>query len=200
MWRMLAVTIGAPSPGVVFPCPAVTWRKGEAEGKQLFVRTGRLGLLSGRAPMSPGEPRLFALNTVSHPVKGTVVGVIAKRTYVVRGGQCEVADEQVPLVEVPQVDPDTDALVHDMDIVLNRTAVDVIVRGKARAPGRRTVDVRVRVAAALDRALRVFGDRRCYRDPAGNISFSNPSPIEEIDVGWASLYGGVDEAGAREAR
>jgi hypothetical protein len=143
--------------------------------------------------MSPGEPRLFALNTVSHPVKGAVIGVIAKRTYVVRDGQCEVADEQVPLVEVPQVDPDTDALMHDVDIVLNRTAVDVVIRGKARAPGRRTFDVRARVAA-LDRVVRVFGDRRCYRDPAGNIRFSNPSPIEEIDVGWASAYGGVDEA------
>jgi Uncharacterized protein conserved in bacteria (DUF2169) len=139
------------------------------------------------------EPRLFALNTVGHPSKGMVVGVIAKRTYDVRNGQCLVAEEQVPLVEVPEVDPDTDALAHDMDIVLNRTAVDVVVRGKARAPGRRVFDARVRVAA-LDRVVRVFGDRRAYRDSGGHIQFSEPSPIEAIDVGWTSAYGGVDMA------
>jgi hypothetical protein len=143
--------------------------------------------------MSDGEPRLFALNTVSHPAKGTVIGVIAKRTYVVRAGRCAIADEQVPLVEVPQVDPDTDVLVHDMDIVLNRTAVDVVVRGKVRPLGRSTLDVRVRVAA-LDRVVRIFGDRRCHRDAAGNLRFSAPLPLDEVDVGWTSAYGGVDAA------
>jgi hypothetical protein len=33
--------------------------------------------------MKGGEPRLFALNTVSHPSRGVVIGVVAKRTYVV---------------------------------------------------------------------------------------------------------------------
>jgi hypothetical protein len=143
--------------------------------------------------MSDGEPRLFALNTVAHPAKGMVIGVIAKRTYVVRAGRCAVADEQVPLVEVPQVDPDTDVLAHDMDIVLNRSAVDVVVRGKARSRGRPAFDARVRVAS-LDRVVRVFGDRRCYRDAAGNLRFSAPSSIDEIDVGWTAAYGGVDTA------
>jgi hypothetical protein len=42
--------------------------------------------------------------------------------------------------------------------------------------------------------VRVFGDRRCYRNAAGNLRFSAPSPIDEIDVGWTSAYGGVDTA------
>ena len=143
--------------------------------------------------MSAPAPRLFALNTAAHPRKGTVVGVIAKRTYAVRDGRCVVADEQVPIVEGPEVDPDTDALVHDMDHALNRTAVDVVVRGKARAPGQTRSVARVQVAG-LDRVLRVFGDRRCYRDSAGHIRFTDPAPIEEVDVGWTSAYGGVDTA------
>lgn len=36
-------------------------------------------------------PRLAALNVTDHPDKGSQVGVIAKRTYVVRAGRCVVA-------------------------------------------------------------------------------------------------------------
>lgn len=143
--------------------------------------------------MTQPAPRLFALNCVMHATGGTLVGVIAKRTYSIRSGRCRVADEQVPLVEAPQVDPETDILAHDMDIVLNRSRVDVIVRGKARPHGaRRTFDARVRVGD-LDRAIRVCGDRRCWRDHNGHIRFSDPAPIEAVDVAWSSAYGGVDE-------
>ncbi len=143
--------------------------------------------------MNDRESRLFAVNTAAHSPKGTVVGVIAKRTYTVRDGHCVVADEQVAIVEGPEVDPETDALVHDMDHALNRTAVDVVVRGTARAPGQTRSDVRVRVAG-LDRVLRVFGDRRCYHDFAGQLRFTEPAPIDEVDVGWTLAYGGVDMA------
>jgi hypothetical protein len=143
--------------------------------------------------MNVPPPRLFALNSVTHATGGTLVGVIAKRTYSVRIGRCYVADEQVPLVEVPQVDPETDVLVHDMDTALNRGNVDVIVCAKARPhDARRTFDARIRLGD-LDRTIRVCGDRRCWRDASGNIRFSDPAPVETVDVGWTSAYGGVDE-------
>jgi len=41
------VTIAAPRPGVVFPCPNEAWVQGEAAGKRFFVHKGRLGLLWG---------------------------------------------------------------------------------------------------------------------------------------------------------
>jgi Uncharacterized protein conserved in bacteria (DUF2169) len=144
--------------------------------------------------MNAATPRLFALNSVTHATGGTLVGVIAKRTYSVRAGACQVADEQVPLVDAPQVDPETDVLVHDLDTALNRSKVDVIVRGKARPHGtRRTFDARVRLGD-LDRTIRICGDRRCWRDVHGNIRFSDPAPVDAVDVGWTSAYGGVDEA------
>jgi hypothetical protein len=45
--RMTIVTISAPWPGVVFPCPNEAWLRGEAAGKRFFVHKGRLGLLWG---------------------------------------------------------------------------------------------------------------------------------------------------------
>lgn len=102
-----------------------------------------------------------------------------------------VADEQEPLVEVPTTTNDEVILTHDLDTVLNRKQVDIIVVGKARtAAPARSFDIRVRLGG-LERQLRVFGPRRCYR-AAGQLRFSEPEPVNEIDVDWTSAYGGVD--------
>jgi hypothetical protein len=141
----------------------------------------------------PSTPRLFALNIVDDPKGGSVVGVIAKRTYSVKANGCSVADEHVALVEGPLPSDDGAILLHDFDTALNRTLTDVIVVGKARPPAKaRAFDIRVRVGT-LDRSLRVFGDRRCWRDALGHLRFSEPQPVEEVDGGWSSAYGGVDE-------
>jgi hypothetical protein len=137
-------------------------------------------------------PRLSALNVTDHPDRGSQVGVIAKRTYLVRGGRCVVADQQAALVEVPQTTEDGAELLHDLDTVLNRRNTDVIVLGKARPLHKtRSFEARVRVGT-LDRRLLAFGERRCWRDPAGHLRFSDPEPVEEVDLGWSSAYGGVD--------
>lgn len=137
-------------------------------------------------------PRLAALNVTDHPDKGSQVGVIAKRTYVVRGGRCVVADQQVALVEEPQIAEDGVDLLHDIDTALNRRQVDVVVLGKAHPPRTAgTFELRVRVGA-LDRRVLVFGSRRCWRDPSGRLRFSDPEPVEDLSLGWTSAYGGVD--------
>ena len=137
-------------------------------------------------------PRLVSLNVVDHPDNGSQVGIVVKRTYVIRSGRCMVADEQVPLVEVPGMIDDGAILGHDLDAVLNRRETDVIVAGKARPPSKTgTFDVRINVGA-LDRRLTVFGPRKCWRAPTGELRFSLPEPVDEIDLGWSSAYGGVD--------
>jgi hypothetical protein len=80
-----------------------------------------------------------------------------------------------------------------MDTALNRRLVDVIVVCKARPPtsGQGVFDARVRVGT-LDRQVRVFGDRRCWRDAGGNLRFTTPAPVEAVDAGWVSAYGGID--------
>lgn len=86
------------------------------------------------APEMMPLPRVSALNVTDHPDKGSQVGVIAKRTYLVRGGRCVAADEQAALVEEPQMSEDDSELLHDFDIGLNRRQADVIVQGKAHPP------------------------------------------------------------------
>lgn len=143
-------------------------------------------------------PRLAALNLVNHPQNGSQLGVVAKRTYRIRGGRCVLDDQQVPLVEIPRVTEDGAALLHDLDIVLNRRRVDVIISGKAR-PSRRAgaFDVVLRIGS-LQRRLSAFGDRRVSRDHAGRLRFSDPELVEEVDLGWASSFGGVDVAAIRK--
>jgi hypothetical protein len=139
------------------------------------------------------EPKLAMINVVEHPQSGWQLGVVAKRTYRVVGGACHVAEEQIPLVEAPLLVPDSRLLLHDADIALNRTQVDVIVLGKARAPlNQRVFDAEITVGA-LNRTIRVFGDRRCWRDPSGKIRIGDPAPVEEVDLSWTASYGGVDQ-------
>ncbi|HZL18189.1 MAG TPA: DUF2169 domain-containing protein [Polyangia bacterium] len=142
---------------------------------------------------------MFALNITDHPDgRGAQVGLVAKRTYRVSAGRCVVAEEQVPLVELPETNDDRSVLLHDMDTVLNRRQADIVVTGKIRALRKeRRLDVHVRVGS-LSRRLRAFGDRRCLRGSDGRLRFSDPDPIEEIDVGWTAAYGGVDEVARKK--
>jgi hypothetical protein len=128
-----------------------------------------------------------------HPGGGSQVGVIAKRTYRVVGRRCVVADEQVPLVEEPRFSDDCAVLLHDLDCVLNRTQVDVVVAGYARPPRASisSFDLRIRVGC-LDRRLAVFGDRRCYRSASGRLRFSSAGPVDSVSLDGTSSYGGFD--------
>jgi hypothetical protein len=144
---------------------------------------------AGAAPPA----RLSMVCVVAHPDKGSQVGVIAKRTYRVAGQKCLVADEQDPLVEAPQMSEDQSVLLHDMDGVVNRTDVDVIVDGKAHPPraASSSFEVRIRVAG-LDRKVLVIGDRRCYRDTSGRLRFGDAKPVDEVLLDWTCSYGGID--------
>lgn len=143
-------------------------------------------------------PRLYALNVVDHPQAGSQIGVVAKRTYCVRNGTCLVADEQLALVEEPLLSDDASMLIHDIDTVLNRTQVDVIVSGHAYPPHvARSFDARVSVGT-LERRLRVFGDRTCARERSGRLRFSEPTELGPVDLSWTSAYGGADRVSAQK--
>ncbi|HTU58596.1 MAG TPA: DUF2169 domain-containing protein [Polyangiales bacterium] len=140
------------------------------------------------------EPRgsWFALNVVNGFAGGSIVGVIAKRTYRVAGGACWVADAQLALTEAPSATDDNVVLLQDMDTSLQRRQVDVIVHGKARVATPRTAfDVRLRVGT-LDRVLRVFGERACSLSTWGKPLFSYAARVESVDLSWHNAYGGVD--------
>lgn len=127
--------------------------------------------------------------------KGWRLGVIGKRTWIVARGRVELAPAQVPLVEEPIYDPKRAVLLHDADILLNRTRVDIVVEGHVYPPGGRTpFDFGVQVGSLL-RLARASGPRRVAPDPVtGRLRFSLPDLIEKIPLAWESAYGGVDEA------
>ena len=75
-----------------------------------------------------------------------------------------------------------------------KAAADVIVRGKAFAPGGRpTHSQMIRVTVGQEQKLiAVYGDRRVEWTGPGQLRFSPPEPYEEMPVVWNKAYGGWD--------
>ena len=122
----------------------------------------------------------------------TVVGVVAKRTYQVVDERASVSHEQCPLVDTVHVRTDG-TLEHDVDVVVQRPLVDVIVRGYAYATDSPGAEISFNCGVGR-RRIAVFGDRTCERNVAGRLSFSQPLPWQRIPLEWSSAYGGCDSA------
>jgi hypothetical protein len=85
------------------------------------------------------KPSVSAVRVASDPEgKGWRLGVIGKRTWRVLRGRCELAPEQVPLVEEPIYDEQRAVLIHDADVLLNRRKTDVVVQGHVYPSSGRT--------------------------------------------------------------
>jgi hypothetical protein len=146
------------------------------------------------ADASASKPSVSAVRVAADPGGRWRIGVIAKRTWVVSQGRCTLSPAQVPLVEEPLHDPQRAILVHDADVLLNRTRVDVVVDGHAYPPGGRTpCDAAVQIGA-WSRVARVFGARRVDRDSMGRPQFTPPARAERVALSWENGYGGVDLA------
>lgn len=125
-----------------------------------------------------------------------VLSVVAKRTYrVTDEGRCVPAEEQVPLTAEPRDDEENpELLAADTDLHAVKPFTDVVVKGHARARGRRR-----RFGAAVEVGdirldLRVVGDRRCTVGTEGTVVFSEPDPVDEVPLRYDRAYGGVDRA------
>jgi hypothetical protein len=140
------------------------------------------------------EPRVSIALTVPDPEGRWRLGVVAKRTYLVRDKRLIEAPEQVSLVEGPLPDPSGLALLHDTDLILRKPAADVVVLGHVYPhEGERECALKVRVGQST-REIRVFGDRRIGLDHLGRARFSSPEPFEKLPLGWERAYGGYDAA------
>lgn len=136
-------------------------------------------------------PRVSAVRCAGDPRGAWIIGLIAKRTYLVRNGGLLEAEEQVPLVEEPLFGPDERVLLHDTDLLLNRTATDIVVQGHAYAyAGKPAFDAGVGVGS-FARVMRVMGDRRVEWRP-DRLRFTDPEPVERIPLSWERAYGGID--------
>lgn len=135
------------------------------------------------------------------PEPRQIVCVLAKRTYELdRAGRLRRAAQQEPLAldgtytEVTAERPCSVPL-SEPDLWPSKPATDVVLLGKAYAPGGRpTRSFTTSLAIGPHRReLRVMGDRRVSR-LNGRLVFSQPEPLTELELGWERAYGGIDDS------
>jgi hypothetical protein len=133
--------------------------------------------------------------------------VAVKATFEIKNdGTLLAAPEQLPVFasDVPTGDGPQASVRFESDMVPFKPRADVVVVGKAYAPGRqavRSLEVGLRVGN-LQRWLRLFGDRR-WKFPSRLLLFpalSRPEPFVTMDLLYERAFGGIDTAAAKYCR
>lgn len=143
--------------------------------------------------------------------------VVLKRRFKVDvdSAKCTPHEEQPPVVLSPEFgDPDSPAsspVVVPGEIASEKARVDVMVKGKAYAPGGRatpTFDASVKIAGAMNQTLRIQGDRQAtFVPPKKRLTrkalekgerqdypmavFGDPIPLVELELSYEFAFGGV---------
>lgn len=94
--------------------------------------------------------------------------------------------------DIPWGDPDVSSIAYPSDHCVHKPGTDVIVVGRAYAPGgpQPTFDARVEVGP-LAKTIRLFGPRVFREEGHGTTS---PQPVEEVDLRYELAYGGFDDS------
>jgi hypothetical protein len=123
--------------------------------------------------------------------------VVVKGTFVTDDrGVLRLADEQQPLVATDEHygAPEASAVRYECDFVLDKLRTDVLVVGKAMAPGGKPVQrlsVRLELPGRTKDVV-VVGDRRWVRS-LGAVFPSDPVPFTEIPLTFDRAFGGSDD-------
>jgi hypothetical protein len=129
-----------------------------------------------------------------------IFSVVAKRTYGIRhGGVVARSAADHPLRKTDAYyddgDPEWSTVQYEYELAPYKPAVDMVVIGKAYAPGGKpatqmTASVEV---AGRKKSIIVFGDREChYREDMPPV-FSAPKPFTDLEIRYERAYGGRDE-------
>lgn len=141
-----------------------------------------------------------ALPLISHRDAHYVMTAV-KGTFVIDGpAPLAPAAEQVPLhmEDVYWNDPTRSSLRYEADTALTKLGTDVVLIGSARARTPvRQLDVGIRVGA-LQKIVRVFGDR-WWRKAGNGWRLTEPAPFESMPLVYENAYGGADPTGASAA-
>jgi hypothetical protein len=154
----------------------------------------------GGAPLSARRdgdhaPSPSRLGCVREPDGTHAVVAVVKRTYALRlepTPRLELADVEEPIREWMDVDAATGELRDDCDMLPQKRATDVVLRGSAHA-GAPSKEIMIALAVGdVARQLRVVGERRVEMK-GDTPSFTSPEPFESVELGDAVAYGGYDE-------
>ena len=126
--------------------------------------------------------------------------VIAKRSYrIVPGAALQRLDADYPLRQVDEYydrgDPEWSTVEQEYELAPFKPLTDVVVVGKAYAPGDKPVSqmsVSVKVGRRI-KSINVFGDRECQFCPGKLPKFTEPKPFTEMEIRYDRAYGGRDE-------
>lgn len=129
-----------------------------------------------------------------------VFSVIVKRTYRISGGGVvERAEADGELRKIDEYydngDPDWSTVRHESELAPYKLSTDVVVIGKAYAPGGKpTVRMPVGVQVGERRkVLTITGDRRCWYRAGATPVFTDPEPFVEMEIRYDRAYGGGDD-------
>jgi hypothetical protein len=153
-----------------------------------------------RPPSSPavGEEAVAVLPCQKEG-RVPIFAVLVKRTYAISPDQLAARVEPVqPLRKVDEYYEDGDAetatVKYESDLTSYKLATDVVLVGKAWAPGgrpARRVDVAVEVAGRR-KVIRVIGDRHCVFHSNRPPTFTEPAEFLEMEIRYERAYGGKD--------
>ena len=124
--------------------------------------------------------------------------VVVKATFDIQpDGTTRLSDKQMPVLPMgePRGEPGKSSLVYEADLQWIKPCTDVLVNGSAwPANGRLATSVDVELTlGAINKRLRVFGDRRWQRGIAG-ATISEPQAFESMPITYERAYGGWDRS------
>jgi hypothetical protein len=124
------------------------------------------------------------------------VTVVVKGTFglVTRTQVLPIAEAQVPIAYADEWagEPGVSSIRREADVCPTKPATDVLLLGHAYAPSGRASAVDVSLAVgALQKTVRVFGDRAYYRG-VGGWAISSPLEFDRMPLVYERAFGGVD--------
>jgi len=131
------------------------------------------------------------------PEGGHILSVLLKRSYnIVSNNMCVRAEDDVPIIsgDLYWGDPMNSTIRHESDFVPYKQATDVVLNGKAYAPGGTPA---VSCIASLEvgeirKEILVTGNRKALFVKDDVPRFTEPLPFESMDLRYELAYGGID--------
>lgn len=151
------------------------------------------------AALAKKQVEEFAIIPGENHLRRPIFSVLVKRTYDIQAGKLIRAEKSLPLCKTDiyydQGDPEYNSVKYETDLIPYKIATDVIVIGKAHAPGGQPVtqlDIQVEIAASRKK-MRVTGDRKCIYQAGLPPAFTDPVVFTEMEIRYEKAYGGTDE-------
>lgn len=129
-----------------------------------------------------------------------IFAVIVKRSYrITENGRVERADSDAELRKIDEYyddgDPEWSTVKYESELAPYKPSTDVVVIGKAHAPGGEpTQQMKVSVQVGdRKKVLVVTGNRQCGFREGATPTVSDPEPFVEMEIRYERAYGGRDE-------